>query len=293
MIYAILILIIDPYNFLGRSLIDSNLKRNISLNIEPHLYKLLEFKNAPKSNLVLGDSRSEGLFNTPETSNFINLAYGGGSVNEMIQTFWYIAEKNKLDTVLIGINFNLYNKYNTRFWIEETIKRKSNFFSYAFNRYSLEATFLIIKALVIKEEITLGKPQISREEFWQYQLNQTATKFYTQFLMPDNYYKELVKISRYCNENNIKIIYWIPPTHVEMQDRIKDFDLVEKEKIFKKELQTLGDLYDFDFPSELTKNKNNFSDPMHFNTKVAKIICDEIFKNKIQFSRYSCKKTNL
>jgi hypothetical protein len=285
--YTILVLLIDPYNYINSSsLIDENLKKSIAEHIEPHLFKLISFDNNPKPNISLGDSRANGIFNCTKTSNFADISYGGGSINEMIQTFWYVADNFKLDTVIMGINFNLYNKYNTRFWVEETIERKSNFFKYFFNRYTFQSTILILKSVFSHKEISLGKPHLTKEEFWQYQLNVTAKKFYEKFSMPDNYYFELERISKYCRENNIKIIFWIPPTHMEFQDRIKDFNLIEQEKKFKEELKTLADLYDFDFPSELTYNRDNFSDPMHFNNEVREAICNEILTNKPHYARF-------
>jgi hypothetical protein len=53
--------------------------------------------------------------------------------------------------------------------------------------------------------------------------------------------------------------------------------LQHQEERFKNDLQKLGDLYDFDFPSLLTKNKNNFKDPYHFSDSVGIIVVKELF----------------
>ena len=118
-------------------------------------------------------------------------------------------------------------------------------------------------------------------------MNQTATKFYENYAYPDNYFEELKEISNYCSQNNIKLIFWIPPTHIEFQQRKIDFGLEKFDQQFVSDLQSLGDLYDFDFNSELTRNKEDYSDPMHYSHKIGEIIYHEIFFNSPQFSRFT------
>ncbi len=291
-LYLFLIVIIDPFNYINSfRIIDSKNKEEISAGIEPHMYKIIEFQNNPKRNIVLGDSRTNGLFSCIESEEWSNLAYGGGSLKEMIQTFWWVTNEIKLDTVIMGINLNLYNKYNKRFWVEETLERNKSFFSYAFSKYVFHSTFLIIKSYFSKNVISIGKPQQSKDEFWKFQINQTATKFYEHFDYPDNYFKSLKEISIFCIQNNIKLIFWIPPTHIDFQKRKIDFGIEKFDEKFVTDLQSLGDLYDFDYYSELTQNKSYFRDPMHFNHEVGEIIYREIFFNSPHYSRYSKNKT--
>ncbi|MFO7671470.1 MAG: hypothetical protein R6W31_17560, partial [Bacteroidales bacterium] len=103
--YLIIIALIDPYNYLNVSkLVDASVKKSISEEVAPHMYKLLDFEHNPRRNILLGDSRSNSLYYTLDPSKWANMTYGGGSLKEMIQTFWWVVEKQELDTVLIGIN---------------------------------------------------------------------------------------------------------------------------------------------------------------------------------------------
>jgi hypothetical protein len=40
-------------------------------------------------------------------------------------------------------------------------------------------------------------------------------------------------------------------------------------------------VYDYDYYNSITKNKNNFSDPIHFNDSIGDLIVNEIWKNQL------------
>ena len=285
-LYLFIILIINPYNYRNYKFISANRINEIAESVEPHLYRIISYENNPTKNILLGDSRTNGLAHHINSSEWSNLAYGGGSLKEIIQTFWWAKDIVALDTVVIGINLNLYNKYNKRFWVEETLALKKNFFSYAFSKYTFNATFITVKSFFSKEKINLHKPSRNKEEFWEFQLDETATKFYKQFDYSQEYYNELNKISSFCKENNINLIFWIPPTHIEFQKRKKDFGLEEYDKKFISDLQSLGELYDFDIDSEITRNKEDYGDPMHFGNDVGLKVYKEIFSGEKYYARH-------
>ena len=282
-VYGLLIAFIDPFNYLNGFGITSEEKRiAIAQDIEPHLYKLIAFQNDPKKNWVLGDSRSNGLYHAMDKETWSNLAYGGASLKEVVQSFWWAAAIETPDTVLIGINLNLYNKYNKRFCIEETISRKSNFFNYAFNKYTFNATLGLAGTLVNSEEQNLpqaentnAEEKVTKEDYWHKKLSETD-KFYKNIGYPDNYYQQLDEISAYCKKEGIKLIFWIPPLHKDYHDNLKKYKLEEFEDRFRSDLRTFGDVFDFNFISNLTREEQNFRDPVHFNDRIAREIEKEI-----------------
>lgn len=292
-LYLLLAVILDPFNYFNFSGGDNRKIRNdIAEQVEPHLFRIIEYEHHPRSNVVLGDSRSNGLFhkivtNKSNADQWSNLAYGGGSLQEMIETFWWATGVTDLDTVIMGLNLNLYNKYNKRFWVKETLERRKNFFSYAFSRYTFQAISLILKSYVTQEKIALDKPNVSKDEFWKFIVRERAIKFYEQFGYPDEYYRELKKISEYCAANDIRLIFWVPPTHIDFQKRKADFGLEASDERFVSDLKSLGELYDFDYPSELTTNVDDYRDPMHFDNRVGEIVYEEIFSGQPHYARYS------
>lgn len=291
-IYLICIALLDPFNYLNISnLVDNSVKKSISEEVAPHMYKLLDFENNPRGNIVLGDSRSNGLYHSMDTTLWANMTFGGGSIEEIVQAFWWVIDKQKPDTVLIGLNLNLYSKLNKRFYVEQSIEALKNFISYAFNKNVFKSSFLIIKSKLGNKEIQLNQTSMSKEEFWDYQLNVTTEKFYKTIVYPENYRSDLTEIAMYCSENDIKLILWIPPTHIDFQNAIKKYNVEEMDEQFISDLKSMGELYDYNFPSKLTEDKDNFRDPLHFTHDIAVLIRDELTKGTFYCARRSEKKT--
>ena len=57
-IYFIIVYQIDPFNYYNKKNYSEKKINLIARKTEPHLYKLIDFKNNPKENIVLGDSRT-------------------------------------------------------------------------------------------------------------------------------------------------------------------------------------------------------------------------------------------
>lgn len=287
-LYLILIVLVDPFNYLNVSkLIDDSQKDHISQNVEQHLYRMIRYDNAPRRNISLGDSRANCLANELDAEIWGNLSFGGASLKEAVQTFWWLVEDYEVDTVLFAVSFNNYNKYNKRFWVEETLKIKQNFFSYAFNKYTFRCARLLIKSSLMKQEVQLNKTTLSKEDFWRNQINTVPKKFFEKYAYPDNYYDDLSKISQYCAENQIRLVFWIPPTHREFRAKVKEYKLLEEEKRFKKDMISLGEVYDYNFPNDVTDNIDCFRDPLHVTNALAASIRDEILSDKVFLARHS------
>ncbi|MEN8202654.1 MAG: hypothetical protein ABFS28_08670 [Bacteroidota bacterium] len=287
-LYLIIIVLMDPFNYLNMSmLVDESHKENVAQNVEQHLYRMIQFENTPRQNVSLGDSRANNLYIALDHDRWANLSYGGASLKETIETFWWSAEKFKLDTVLIAVNFNNYNKYNKRFWVEETLKIKKNLFSYAFSKHTFMATVLILKGMLTKREVSINKVTLDREEFWKAQITSVPRKFFTKYAYPENYYKDLKRISEHCVENSIKLILWIPPTVVDFQSELEKYALGDEEEIFRADMRSIGEVYDFNYLNEITENRDCFRDPLHVKNATAALISNEILGNKPVVARYS------
>ncbi|SHM33752.1 hypothetical protein SAMN04488057_101121 [Cyclobacterium lianum] len=291
-IYCLLIALIDPFNYLNHSQFFSQKEKEaIVQDIEPHLFKMIAFQNKPKKNWVIGDSRTNGLYEVMDKNSWSNLAYGGASLKEMIQSFWWASSLSTPDTVLMGINLSLYNKYNKRFWVEETISRKSNYFSYAFNNYTFKAAFkLALPEKQLSDTAYRDDEADAKKYFWQQKLK-GVDKFYGKMAYPDEYFSQLTEISAYCQRRDIKLIFWIPPIHEDYQQLVDQYDLDEYNDRFLKDLRRLGDVFDFNENSSLTKDKDNFRDPVHFTTEIARKIEKEIRsyspKNAVLYREFS------
>lgn len=280
--WLILVLLIDPYNYYSDSLfVDNNLKKETAFKLNRPLYQLLEFKNHPTKSILLGDSRTNNLavelFKKYSGKEFSNLAYGGGSLPEIINTFWLIAKKHNLSDVYIGLNMTFYNTYRSRDRVIESEEIMRNFFSYAFSVYTFRSTNLILRNVFSGNELKIGVPDSSKEKFWKHQLEVSAKDDYGLYEYPINQVKDLIEISKYCKLHGINLIFFIPPTHIDLQNKVKEYNLQVYESMFKNDLKKIGDVYDFDFPSDITNNASNFNDPYHFSPPIGEIIVKELF----------------
>src|ERR1035437_4317057 len=116
MVLGAFVVVIDPYMYFDVShLVPAQVKAGTAGKLHYALYKVQEFRRAPKRNLLLGDSRMAG-FSTDQIrsltgNDYFNFAYGGGTPTESIDTYWLAARMTKLDAVYIEmgiINFNAY-----------------------------------------------------------------------------------------------------------------------------------------------------------------------------------------
>ena len=292
-LYILLVIFIDPYNYftLSKGIVSNEIKRKIAYEISNPLYELIEFEKQPSAYVLLGSSQT-GIF-TPDVvkeftgHRFMNMSYGGGTMPEIISTFWELDKYTQLKEVYIGISFMDFNGSQYRNRVPEAIKIKSDFLSYIFSKSVLESTFLILKAVIFNIKVKIGRPDMSADKFWKYQLDVTANRFLATHTYPAGYYESLKKISEYCNKNNIKLVFFIPAGHVEVQKKIPEFNMQAGENKFKEDLKKLGDVYDFNYPNELTKERNNFSDPFHFKDEIARTVIEELFKHNKNISIFS------
>ncbi len=290
-IYIFAAVYIDPYNIIQKEhnpkLIE--LKSQISYKLNYPLYKLQEFSDNPTDIILLGDSRTNSLqkktFDSLTKMNSTNLAYGGGTLIEIIETFWYASKVHNLKQVYIGVNFNLYNSNNNNNRVKEAINLKNSMFSYLFSQYCFKSTFYIIKSILTNKTINIEKPNFNKVDFWKYQLESSANNFYRDYKYPTSSHKSLLEISGYCKRNNIKLVFFIPPTHTDLQHKVNEFELVPAENRFKADLSKLGLFYDFDYPNNLTENKDNFKDPFHCIDSIGNIVIREIVTGNINYAQ--------
>ncbi|MDF2882797.1 MAG: hypothetical protein K0R54_3354 [Clostridiaceae bacterium] len=276
--------LVDPYNYNEKYNLGFD-KKEVSYRMNYRIYKILEFKNHPCNDILLGDSRSDSI-STEEIKNvsgqeYYNFSYGGGTLQEAIDTFWYAAKITKINNVYMAINFNLFSDNNNMNLVEEAKSIVKSPINYYLNSFILKSSFYNLEYKFFNIDPYSEEPEMNKEAFWEYQLGDKITGyFYSKYKWPDNYIKQLKEIKSYCNENNINFVIWIPPTHVDLQNKVKDYNLQEEYKQYKSTLKSITTVIDFDTVNEITTNKDNYKDPYHFNENVMKLLVKKIWANK-------------
>ena len=286
-IVLLLVVLVDPYNYFNYfdRLIPPQTKEQISKPINRTLGKIIRYKKKPSSNILLGDSRTAAF--KPEYifeisgDNYFNLAYGGGTLTEACRTFWWANKITELKKVYIGINFNHFNSNNVRDRVSGSIAITENPLLYLVNRNVVSASFRILWSMITNKIVDIEKPKISWSEFWDFKLNDITKRFYAHYVYPADLHTELKKVASHCKKKGIQLVFLVPPTHVSMQSRIDEFGLTKARERFLSDLKGLDTtVYDFDYPNEITTNKDNFRDPNHCKPKTIVKLIKQIWGNE-------------
>jgi hypothetical protein len=269
----------DPFN--RNLLVNLNLpKQEVSTLVNYQIFKILEFERSPKPVIVLGDSRAEALhaayFQAAGQPDVYNFAFGGGTLYEAIDAFWFAAATTDLEQVIIGVPFNIYTEANSmnRFPTARQVSR--NFLSYYLSPLVTRASVLNIMTAVTGRQFVTEEPNMSREKFWEYQLGPGTALHYEPWSQPNVLLSRLEQVVRHCEAKGIGVVFWIPPTHVDLQAKVADYGLEKSFVRYKAELESLGRVLDYDMPSALTRDADNFSDPHHATDAIAQQMVADI-----------------
>lgn len=266
--YAGVIAMVDPYELFGTGgPVDRGLKQETSFKLNYALWKILAFRRAPAAHILLGDSRMMGLpedLVAAETGRPVaNLAYGGGSLREAIDTFWLADAATDLERVSLGIGFNMYSAANDKNRVLEVERILENPLLYFINLNVVQAAGSIVRAEITGEPPAIGKPQDDPDAFWRHQIDVVTRAYYESWREPKGYLAELKRIADHCREKGIRLEIIIPPGHADLQQAVARFGLTEQYARFKRDLAGLAPIYDFDIRNGYTADASNFSDPYH------------------------------
>jgi len=271
---------IDPFCLFRTPFIAPEVKQKSAFPLNICLAKLIEFQQKPSPNILLGDSRM-GLISSSEIEDvggpkYLNMSYGGASLNEEADTFWTANESVPLKSVVLGIGFSQYNDYNFTNRTEPAMAIIDSPLLYFTNRTVLKAAWYTVGLRYFGSDPKLGQPRITREQLWAEEL-QTHSNWSERYLAPTRYHARLEEIARYSHQHGIDLRFLIYPGHADLQAIPHRWGRDREYLQFKRDLARMGRLYDFDVPNELTSDADNYKDPVHFRQPIARRIIAEIW----------------
>lgn len=280
------VLVIDPYDFFWKEpFVQNNEKTTVAYELNYALFKYLRFAEQPVERVVFGDSRMESLrpeqFQKITGKPYFNFAIGGGTVPEMVESFWYASRHSQLKEVTFGLNFGRYNAFNNENRCREAQELLDHPYRYFIYPSTLKASYYILKHAFSGEANLFFKPEADREAFWKHQLEFLAATFYRDYAYPDSYYQALQQIVQYCKQEGIAFQFVILPTHVELQNQIAHFGQEAAFERYLSDLESLGvPIHNFHQADSLTLDKNLYKDPFHFKPAVGDIVIKQVFGGK-------------
>ena len=126
---------------------------------------------------------------------------------------------------------------------------------------------------------------MGREEFWRYQLDVTAKRYFATYRYPSELKRELERVARQCAAKGTKLVFLVLPTHMDVQETERKFGLAGARARFLEDIANLGTVFDFDYASDLTMNRRNFLDPFHLEKGCTESIIAEIWGHRKGLAR--------
>lgn len=298
LIWIGLLSIVDPFNYFQlNNYITIKSKEKTAKKFNSLLYNTIAFKNNPSPNIIIGDSRIkrfplESIKKLSGDDYFI-LHSNAAKLNEIIDLFWLTNKKIKLENVIIGINFNLYNEFAYANRVSEVEEMMQNPLLYIFNGNVMEMAFKaaiyhfsnvaipdVKRNIMLKKELN-GKSYKDKKVWWDYNIKTVAKNQYSKYKYPKKIKERLNEVNKYCEDNDINLIFINVPHNVEFSNRKNDFNLSNAEAHYKKDISEFGTVIDYDFPNQITNCKKCFTDPIHTNDSINLLMVREIFSDSL------------
>lgn len=290
-LWVTIVAVIDPFNYFNASpLIPDNVKLTNAKPLNRLMFNMIEMKHNPGGNLIIGDSRSNhikiGHIEKITGEDYFLLNSNALKLNEAFELYWFASRLKQPDKVFFALNFNMFNKYAYADRVKSVEGILNNPLFYIFDRSVAETCWLVTKAQLQKTPAVSSTPPMTREMFWDWNIRVKANDHYGKFSYPEVLYKEMKRVVRHARENGTEIIFIIVPHHVEMQARVVDYGLTDEMKRFRKDLFELGvKVYDYDFVNEITLDRANFVDPLHFTVAAGDRIISEVWSGEMKVGR--------
>ena len=314
---AILNLFVDPYELLferGRT----GEVAELAEKAHYPLWKLGKYKYGEYETIVLGDSRARALrekyWNSLGFSSVKNLAYGGGTIPEIYETYKLIKNDPAVKNLVIGIQLRSFDEDHKQGMnrVPEAASLISNPVEYLFNWSVAKTSFRVaeheypffwelmnLNLLLTSKaeaadysallETTASEPSAKRltPEHSDFQVRKLPEKFARQvsrnarsdwkgFQVSERYWKFIEEIGQWAKSEGKSLVFVIPPTISEMQRTISNYGHNQLDAELRNRLTKHGIVLDFDYPDQLTENLENFTDAYHFNAYVARQIVGEV-----------------
>ena len=296
--WILTLFVVDPFNYFSdNKVIDEQTKLQSARKLNSLLYNTIAFKNNPTPNIIIGDSRIKRLpikeIKNITGNDYFILHSNAAKLNEIIDLFWLTNKKIKLENVIIGINFNLYNEFAYANRVSEVEEMIQNPLLYIFNGNVMEMTFKaaihhfsnvaipdVKRNIMLKKELN-GKSYKDKKVWWDYNIKTVAKNQYSKYKYPKKIKERLNEVNKYCEDNDINLIFINVPHNVEFSSRKNDFNLSNAEAQYKKDISEFGTVIDYDFPNQITNCKKCFTDPIHTNDSINLLMVREIFSDSL------------
>ncbi len=297
-ILFLLFFIFEPYDYFC-------LKGDATYISRP-LSSMREVRKEKPKNVIFGDSQMANLnveyIEEITGEDYSTLAFGGASLRENLDLFWYATENTELEKVVFGVSFYSLGRYTDKeSRIPDVLEQVNNPFKFISNfNYWLEALNTVKYKTVNAAADVLGKPELKsypenptlfdapqdipaeHGEVYRKNLEDYAEIIRGQFAggysIKAEVYSELQRMIDYCDENGIELIFVFPPMHESIFTNVIEPLSIEKDIEESKEfLKNRATVYDFEYVNSFTEVDDNFYDGFHLANAEKKRFAEALF----------------
>jgi hypothetical protein len=270
---------VDPFAW-NRS-VDLGLdKQAVAYDLSNYAWKYPEYLHDPRPVVVFGDSRARRLpeeaFEQSTGLPAYNFAFGGATAGDVIETFWFAAKQGKLERAYLGLGALLLNDGVA---VERGRRDRELLTSplrYYFSPFITSASAQVMLRHLFGIAGPGETPPMDAEAFWTYQLTVPPRQYYGGFVYPERLLTRLAAVAEYCEGQGIELIFFMPPTHVDLQAKREEFGIEVDYQRALVALRALAPVYDWDYPNEVTTDADLFTDPFHPTDEVAMRVALEL-----------------
>ncbi|MCP4872815.1 MAG: hypothetical protein GY898_29335 [Proteobacteria bacterium] len=255
-------------------------KFTVAADMSDYAWKYAEYPRIKAPVVLLGDSRTRRLpadeFETLLGKPTYNFAFGGATGPDVVEAFWYAAESETLTHAYLGLGVLLLNDgirgergRDHREGIEQPLR-------YYFSPFITKASVYVLIHHWTGRDLTGETPPMDREAFWAFQLGPRTRMFYEGWQYPTHLMERLAEVAAYSAENDIDLTFFMPPGHIDLQDKRDEHGIQTEYERALEELSQLGRVVDFDFANSMTRNEANFGDPFHTTDDVSRQLARDL-----------------
>lgn len=274
-IYGLIILIVDPYNFINLfKVIDNRDKFKVVQRTDESsprgniLWKAVHYKRNPVPNIIIGDSQGKDInvdiIEEQTGEKYFNFCSPGASFSTMFNTFWFATEQTKLEKVcfqLAFMNYNAARDYDLWHFAEDYFKRPYEYFTT--KEIFFDAIANIAWVTTRNEKIIQRGYEYLPPDAMEKLAQQRLNLFFSEYVYPQTIKDELEHITDYCRKNNIEYCFLILPVYKGVDEHLAKNNLFDDKLTFKQDVYSLGPTYDLDKLAGLKADRFNFIDYFH------------------------------
>lgn len=272
---ALLIIIVDPYNFYNISHIipDDNKKACLGRTMKSTprgniCWKILEYERNPRNSILIGDSRmvhiKDSISKNVLGDEVYNFSIPGANFITLKDIFWKAVKNKDLHHVYIQVSFLNFSKNVNYDLMESLNKFKISPLKYIYDKDIIIDTWVNLYYSITKNDKIVDINYRERNvDSWE-RAKAMSLRRLEKYQYSTKFEKELWKMAKYCEDENIKLYFVLIPTHTDFIQKIESQGFKDDYSAFKKLVHTLAPVIDLKSLEESDSDNLKYRDYFHF-----------------------------